>query len=104
MALTDYLLDWWGFEVAMPPPTLVWLSVSTVPIFDLRSVMLNMRIQKAPSIARSVINVLTALSVVNDGVREILPFVRYISSFIDGEWDMIKQQDHGKGVVCAATW
>ena len=57
-----------------------------------------------PSIAHSAINVLTALSVLNEGVREVLPFVRYISTFIDTEFNMIKQQDHGKGVVCAATW
>ena len=50
------------------------------------------------------INVLTALAVLNEGVREILPFVRYISSFIDTEFNLIKREDHGKGVVCAATW
>ena len=61
-------------------------------------------IQKVPSIAHTVINILTALSAMNDGVREILPFVRYISQFVDTEFNMIKQQDHGKGVVCAATW
>lgn len=50
------------------------------------------------------INVLTALAVLNEGAREILPFVRYISSFIDTEFNMIKREDRGKGVVCAATW
>ncbi|THG98072.1 hypothetical protein EW026_g4056 [Hermanssonia centrifuga] len=79
------LTYWWGFEVAMPPPSIEYLS-------------------KAPSIAHSAINVLTALAVLNNGVREILPFVRYISSFIDTEFSMIKQQDQGRGVVCAATW
>ncbi|KIP05110.1 hypothetical protein PHLGIDRAFT_108679 [Phlebiopsis gigantea 11061_1 CR5-6] len=79
------LTYWWGFEVCMPPSTLEYLS-------------------NVPSIAHAVINVLTAMSVLNEGVREILPFVRYISSFIDTEFNMIKRADHGKGVVCAATW
>jgi hypothetical protein len=49
-------------------------------------------------------NVLTALSVMNAGVREILPFVRYFSQYIDLEFNAIKAQDRGKGVICAATW
>jgi len=50
------------------------------------------------------INVLTALSTMNGGVREILPFVRYISQFIDFEFNVIRGQNRGQGVVCAATW
>jgi hypothetical protein len=49
-------------------------------------------------------NFLTALGVMYEGVREILPFVRYLSQFVDFEIKTIKAQDHGKGVVCAATW
>jgi hypothetical protein len=49
-------------------------------------------------------NFLSALSLMNDGVREILPFIRYISQFIDFEFSAIKAQNRGKGVVCAATW
>ena len=49
-------------------------------------------------------NFLTALSLVNNGVREIMPLVRYMSQFIDFEFNQIKKQDQGKGVVCAATW
>ena len=60
--------------------------------------------QKVPSVAHAVVNFLTALSVAEGGVREIMPFVRYISQFIDTEYNMIKQQDQGQGVVCAATW
>jgi hypothetical protein len=41
---------------------------------------------------------------VNNGVREILPFIRYIAQFIDFEFNAIKGQDKGDGVVCAATW
>ncbi|KAI0088032.1 hypothetical protein BDY19DRAFT_891932 [Irpex rosettiformis] len=76
---------WWGFELTLPPPSMVYLS-------------------NAPSIAHNLINMLTALSAVNNGVREILPFVRYISQYVDTEFNMIKAQDQGKGVVCAATW
>lgn len=49
-------------------------------------------------------NFLTALSVANGGVRELMPFVRYISQYIDAEFNAIRGQDEGKGVVCAATW
>ena len=49
-------------------------------------------------------NVLTGLGVMYGGVREILPFVRYFSQYINFEFSTIKAQDRGKGVVCAATW
>jgi hypothetical protein len=49
-------------------------------------------------------NFLSALALVDNGVREILPFIRYISQFIDFEFNAIKSQDKGNGVVCAATW
>ena len=49
-------------------------------------------------------NFLTALSLMNEGVREIMPFVRYISQYFEYEWNSIKAQNHGKGVICAATW
>lgn len=79
------LTYWWGLEVCLPEPTLQYLD-------------------KADSISHAVINLLTALSVMNEGVREILPFVRYISQFMDFEFNAIKAQDRGKGVVCSATW
>ncbi|KAH9061361.1 hypothetical protein EDB87DRAFT_1560535 [Lactarius vividus] len=79
------LTYWWGLELLLPSPTLVYLG----------------RVQ---SISSTVINFLTAMSVMYEGVREILPFVRYFSQYIDFEWNSIKAQDHGKGVICAATW
>lgn len=79
------LTYWWGLEIAMPEPTMAYLD-------------------KAKSISHAAINLLTALSLVTEGVREILPFIRYFSQFLDFEWSAIKQQDRGKGVVCAATW
>lgn len=60
--------------------------------------------QNTQSIAGTLVNFLTALSMINNGVREILPFVRYISQFIDFEFNAIKRQNQGQGVVCAATW
>ncbi|KAH9855102.1 hypothetical protein C2E23DRAFT_774053 [Lenzites betulinus] len=76
---------WWGLEVVMPEPSVRYLS-------------------NVPSIAHTVVNFLTALAVANGGVREILPFIRYISQYVDSEWNMITQADQGQGVVCAATW
>ncbi|RPD78065.1 hypothetical protein L226DRAFT_502366 [Lentinus tigrinus ALCF2SS1-7] len=76
---------WWGLEVVMPEPSVKYLG-------------------NVPSIAHTVINFLTALSVANGGVREVLPFVRYISQYIDAEFNAIREQDQGQGVVCAATW
>lgn len=49
-------------------------------------------------------NFLSALALIDNGVREILPFIRYISQFIDFEFSTIEAQNKGKGVVCAATW
>lgn len=60
--------------------------------------------QRAQSISKTVVNFLTAMATVNNGVREILPFVRYISQFLEFEFNTIQGQDKGLGVVCAATW
>lgn len=76
---------WWGFELLMPPPSIKYLS-------------------SVPSITHALINFLTGVAIVHEGVREILPFIRYISNYIDTEFSMIKAQDQGSGVVCAATW
>lgn len=83
--LTHSKTDWWGLEVALPPPSIAYLS-------------------NVQSITDAVMNFLSALALINNGVREILPFVRYISQFIDFEFGAIKSQNKGKGVVCAATW
>ncbi|KAG8863543.1 hypothetical protein FRB96_008283 [Tulasnella sp. 330] len=76
---------WWGYEVVIPPPSMKYLA-------------------NCKSIQNAVLNFLTAFALFNNGVRELLPFVRYASQFIDFEWGAIKAQDKGKGVVCAATW
>ncbi|KAI0297073.1 hypothetical protein BC826DRAFT_907825 [Russula brevipes] len=79
------LTYWWGLELLLPPPTLAYLS----------------RVQ---SISATVMSFLTTLGVMYEGVREILPFARYFSQYIDFEFNTIKAQDRGKGVICAATW
>jgi len=79
------LTYWWGLELLLPPPTLEYLK-------------------DAQSISGTIVNFLTALAMINNGIREILPFVRYMAQFIDFEFNSIKKQDKGKGVVCAATW
>lgn len=76
---------WWGLELCIPEPSMKNLA-------------------NGNSITHTVMNLLTALSLINGGVAEVLPFIRYISQFVDFEWSSIKAQDKGKGVVCAATW
>ncbi|KAI0032245.1 hypothetical protein K488DRAFT_14467, partial [Vararia minispora EC-137] len=79
------LTYWWGLEVVLPEATMSYLD-------------------QAQSISHTMMNFLSALAVIYGGVREILPFVRYISQFVEWEFSAIKAQDLGKGVVCAATW
>jgi len=77
--------DWWGLEVLIPKVSMEFLA-------------------QCKSVQSTVLNVLTALATFHTGVREILPFIRYISQFIDFEWNAIQSQNKGNGVVCAATW
>ncbi|KAH7888829.1 hypothetical protein F5I97DRAFT_1803057 [Phlebopus sp. FC_14] len=79
------LTYWWGLELCLPPPTLTHLETVASP-------------------SSALLNLLTALSVLNAGVREVLPFVRYVAQFVRTEWHAIKAADEGKGVVCCATW
>lgn len=79
------LTYWWGFELVLPLPSLAFLA-------------------SVHSISGAVMNFLAALSLMNNGIREILPFIRYIAQFADSEFEQIQKQNRGKGVVCAATW
>ncbi|KAF8492305.1 hypothetical protein JB92DRAFT_3003417 [Gautieria morchelliformis] len=79
------LTYWWGLELVLPEPSIVHLS-------------------KAKSIPNTLLNFLSVLALFNNGVREALPFVRYIANFVNFEWSQIMAQDNGRGVVCAATW
>lgn len=79
------ITDWWGLEICLPPPTIAHLEAAESP-------------------GTTLLNLLTAISVLNEGVREILPFIRYIAQFVQTEWRLIERADDGKGVVCTATW
>jgi sorbitol-specific phosphotransferase system component IIBC len=87
----------------LPPPTLVYLQVRSGFILHHEQFLMAL-VQRGQSISKTVVNFLTAMAAVNDGVREILPFIRYISQFIEFEFGTILAQDVGLGVVCAATW
>ena len=78
------LIRWWGFEMTLPEPSMRYLST-------------------ARSVSGSFLTFLQTM-VVTGGVPELLPFVRYFSSFVDMEFAAIKSQDKGHGVVLAATW
>lgn len=83
----------------------LWHIFRLVLLFGIDSrQMLSLFQKETQSIASTAINFLSAFALVQNGVREILPFVRYIAQFMDFEFDAIKQQDQGRGVVCAATW
>lgn len=79
------LTYWWGFELVLPSRSISFLG-------------------KVKSVSHTLLTFLTTLAAVSEGVREVLPFVRYMSQFVEFEFDTIKRQDEGKGVVCAATW
>ncbi|QRW08385.1 hypothetical protein RhiLY_07384 [Ceratobasidium sp. AG-Ba] len=80
LTFSNFVVDWWGYEVVFPPPTMLYLG-------------------KVKSISGALLNFLTAFSLFSNGVREMLPFIRYIAQFIDFEWNAIKAQDKGRGVV-----
>lgn len=79
------LTYWWGFELVLPDPTLVYLK-------------------EAESVSNTAIKFLTAIAAYNNGIREILPVAKYISQFLEFEFETIDKQNRGSGVVCAATW
>jgi hypothetical protein len=78
------LIHWWGFELTIPEPSMAYLG-------------------RAHNISSSLMSILQTVAVTG-GVPEILPFIRYFSTFVDMEFGAIKSQNHGHGVVVAATW
>lgn len=76
--------DWWGYELAVPPPTIAYLNT-------------------VHSISGTFFTFLSTLTIAG-GAPELQPFIRYISSFVDLEYKAILDQNKGKGVVLAATW
>ncbi|PLW20903.1 hypothetical protein PCANC_08638 [Puccinia coronata f. sp. avenae] len=75
---------WWGFEIALPLESLE-------------------RLKTVRSIESAASQMLVALTAAG-GAVELLPFIRFISAYLDMEWGAINEQNKGKGVVIAATW
>jgi len=68
-------------EVCLPPPTLKYLAVSDA-VLQCLCLIYNC-LKNVKSIQNSALNLLTAVSLFNNGVREILPFVYvYMLQFI----------------------
>jgi hypothetical protein len=77
------ITDYWGYELYLPPSQLKALSTS----YSISSTLL------------AFFGAFVAIS----GAPELVPFLRYLSTYIDLEFKAIKAQDEGKGVVLAAT-
>lgn len=77
-------IRWWGYEITLPPPSLKYLGT-------------------ARSVSSAVFTILTTMAITG-GIPELLPFIRYLSSFVDMEFTAIRSQDKGQGVILAATW
>ena len=77
-------VHWWGFEIALPRPTMNYLST-------------------AHSVSGSFLGFLSTMAI-SGGIPELLPFIKYVSMFVDVEFKAIAAQDRGKGVIIAAVW
>lgn len=77
-------VHWWGFEITLPSATLLYLNT-------------------AHSVSGAFLSFLQTMAV-GGGVPELLPFIKYISTFMEVEYKAIQAQDEGHGVVVAATW
>jgi hypothetical protein len=87
-----------------PSRTLNPISFCKLSSLPFKTLLPSIFPQKVKSISNTLLNFLSALALFNNGVREALPFIRYVANFVDFEWSAIRAQDKGKGVVCAATW
>ncbi|SCV71515.1 BQ2448_3103 [Microbotryum intermedium] len=67
---------YWGFEITVPPATMATLS-------------------KVRNFQNTVFAVLQAF-VIAGGAPELTPFIRYISTYMDIEWDGMQRQDKGE--------
>lgn len=73
--LTKFCADWWGYEIALPPPTIKVLG-------------------KAHSVSSTFFTFFTAF-VIAGGAPELMPYLNYLSTFIDMEFAAIRAQDKG---------
>ncbi|KAJ9477918.1 hypothetical protein PHBOTO_001487 [Pseudozyma hubeiensis] len=77
-------VHWWGFEITLPKATMAYLGT-------------------AHSVSGAFLSFLQTMAV-GGGVPELLPFIKYISTFMEVEYKAIQAQDQGRGVCIAGTW
>ncbi|GAC92568.1 hypothetical protein PHSY_000122 [Pseudozyma hubeiensis SY62] len=77
-------VHWWGFEITLPKATMAYLGT-------------------AHSVSGAFLSFLQTMAV-GGGVPELLPFIKYISTFMEVEYKAIQAQDQGHGVCIAGTW
>lgn len=77
-------VHWWGFEITLPKASMAYLGT-------------------AHSVSGAFLSFLQTMAV-GGGVPELLPFIKYISTFIEVEYKAIQAQDQGHGVCIAGTW
>ncbi|CAD6898868.1 unnamed protein product [Tilletia controversa] len=83
----SFLLHWWGYEVLLPPIAISHLST-------------------AQSISSAFLSFLSTMAI-SASLPEMLPFIKYISMWVELEFRAVREQDArggGRGVVLAATW
>ncbi|SPO23530.1 uncharacterized protein UTRI_02209 [Ustilago trichophora] len=77
-------VHWWGFEITLPKASMAYLGT-------------------AHSVSGAFLSFLQTMAV-GGGVPELLPFIKYISTFMEVEYKAIQAQDQGHGVCIAGTW
>ncbi|CDS82446.1 uncharacterized protein SPSC_03265 [Sporisorium scitamineum] len=77
-------VHWWGFEITLPKASMAYLGT-------------------AHSVSGAFLSFLQTMAV-SGGVPELLPFIKYISTFMEVEYKAIQAQDQGHGVCIAGTW
>ena len=77
-------VHWWGFEITLPKASIAYLGT-------------------AHSVSGAFLSFLQTMAV-GGGVPELLPFIKYISMFMEVEYKAIQAQDQGHGVCIAGTW
>ncbi|KAJ1028384.1 hypothetical protein NDA16_001551 [Ustilago loliicola] len=77
-------VHWWGFEITLPKASMAYLGT-------------------AHSVSGAFLSFLQTMAM-GGGVPELLPFIKYISTFMEVEYKAIQAQDQGHGVCIAGTW
>ncbi|SNX82856.1 uncharacterized protein MEPE_01562 [Melanopsichium pennsylvanicum] len=77
-------VHWWGFEITLPKASMAYLAT-------------------AHSVSGAFLSFLQTIAATG-GVPELLPFIKYISTYMEVEYKAIQAQDQGHGVCIAGTW